>query len=357
MNIASSSPEQPRTAFVTGGSGFVGGRLITHLLERGWKVHALARSVESQAQVRALGATPANGSLDDEKALREAMAGCEIVFHVAAHFKLWGSKAIFDQVNVDGTRNVVQAAAATASVRRVVAVSAAAVVMGDPEPMVDVDETRPLQIRTFAPYSTSKAKAERILLDANGVRADFETIALRPPFIWGSGMPSLNEMVETVHAGRWQWVDGGTQAMSSCHVDNLCEALILAAGRGRGGQAYFVADNEQSTLKSFISALLATRGESVSDKAVSFQTAWIIAGLMGGTWRLLRLTGQPPITRQMLRLIGKPFTIRTDKARAELGYAPRITLSDGLVAMKTTKTNSAILAADKRHAHAGAVSR
>lgn len=356
MNIMSSSPERPRTAFVTGGSGFAGGRLITHLIERGWKVRALARSVERQAQVRALGATPASGSLDDEKALQEAMAGCEIVFHVAAHFKLWGSKALFDQVNVDGTRNVVHAAAATASVRRVVAVSAAAVVMGDPEPMVDVDETLPLQSRAFAPYSSSKAGAERILLDANHVRADFETIALRPPFIWGPGMPSLDEMVETVHAGRWQWVDGGTQAMSSCHVDNLCEALILAADRGRGGQAFFIADDERSTLKSFISALLATRGESVSDKAVSFRMAWMIAGLMGGAWRVLRLKGQPPITRQMLRLIGKPFTIRTDKARAELGYAPRVTLSDGLVAMKTTKTNSANLAAHRKHAHAEAMS-
>lgn len=356
MSSVSSSPERPRTAFVTGGSGFVGRRLITLLLERGWKVRALARSIDSQAQVQALGAMPANGSLDDVKALRAAMAGCEIVFHVAAHFKLWGSKALFDQVNVDGTNNVVQAAAATASVRRVVAVSAAAVVMGDPEPMVDVDETLPLQIRAFAPYSSSKAKAERILLGANRVRADFETIALRPPFIWGAGMPSLNEMVETVHAGRWQWVDGGTQAMSSCHVDNLCEALILAADRGRGGQAYFIADNEISTLKSFISALLATRGESVSDKAVSFRMAWMIAGLMGGTWRLLRLKGQPPITRQMLRLIGKPFTIRTDKARAELGYAPRISLSDGFAAMKITKTNSAVLAAHPKHVHAEAAS-
>lgn len=341
MDQLTTLPARPRLALVTGGSGFVGGRLIPRLLERGWNVRALARSPQSEAQVRALGATPVKGDLNEERALREAMAGCEVVFHVAAHFKLWGKQALFDQVNVDGTRNVVNAAAATASVRRVVAVSAAAVVMGDPEPMVDVDETLPLQVRAFSPYGSSKAKGERLLLGANHVRPDFETIAIRPPFVWGAGMPTLHEMVETVQAGRWQWVDGGKQAMSSCHVDNLCDALILAADRGRGGEAYFVADDEQSTLKSFISALLATRGVSVSDKAVPFGLAWTMAGLMGAAWRLLRLKGQPPITRQMLRLIGKPFTIRTGKARADLGYAPRTTMRDGLAAMRLAKTDRA----------------
>lgn len=349
-------PEWPRTALVTGGSGFVGGRLIAHLLESGWHVRALARSAQSEGRVRALGATPVKGSLDEERALEEAMAGCDVVFHVAAHFKLWGTQALFDQVNIDGTRNVVNAAAAAASVRRVVAVSAAAVVMGDPKPMVDVDETLPLQLRAFSPYSSSKAKGERVLLDANGVRPDFETIALRPPFIWGAGMPTLDEMVETVHAGRWQWVDGGKQAMSSCHVDNLCDALILAADRGRGGQAYFVADNEESTLKSFISALLSTRGVTVADKAVPFRVAWVMAGLMGATWRLLRLKGHPPITRQMLRLIGKPFTIRTDKIRTELGYSPRTTMSNGLAAMRLTKTDSTSLAAIRGSRHTVAAS-
>ncbi len=122
--------------------------------------------------------------------------------------------------------------------------------------------------------------------------------------------------------------------MSSCHVDNLCSALILAADRGRGGQAYFVADTEQSTLKSFISSLLATRGISPPDKSVPFAMAWTMAGLMGAAWRMLRLSGEPPITRQMLRLIGKPFTISTRKAQAELGYAPEITMKEGLAAMR-----------------------
>lgn len=333
-----SNPTRPGgTALVTGGSGFVGSRLIGHLLAHGWRVRALARSAHSAAEVQSLGAEPVRGDLTDAKALLKAMKGCDVVFHVAAHFKLWGDQAVFDRVNIGGTRAIVDAAAATATVRRVIGVSAAAVVMGDPEPMLDVDESLPLKVRGYAPYSSSKAGAERVLLAANNTRPGFETIVLRPPFIWGIGMPALDEMVETVHAGRWRWVGGGSQALSTCHVDNLCHALLLAADRGRGGEAYHIADAEQSTLKGFISALLATRGVTAADKAVPFGMAWFMAGVMGAAWRIFRRDGQPPITRQMLRLIGKPFTIRTDKARADLGYAPEVTLAEGLAAMRPGK--------------------
>ncbi|WP_315795928.1 NAD-dependent epimerase/dehydratase family protein [Bradyrhizobium sp. SZCCHNRI3043] len=356
MTAPTTPSDQHRIALVTGGSGFVGGRLITHLLMRGWQVRALARSAESEAQVKTLGATPVRGELNDDQALRKAMTGCEVVFHVAAHFKLWGSQEIFDRINVEGTRAVVNAAAATASVRRLVAVSAAAVVMGDPEPILNADESLPLQVRAFSPYGSSKAEGERVLLAANGMRSGLETIALRPPFIWGGKMPTLDHMVETVNAGRWQWVAGGTQAMSSCHVDNLCDALILAADRGRGGEAYFIADAEQSTLKSFISSLLATRGVTAADKSVRFGIAWTMAGLMGAAWRVLRLKGEPPITRQMLRLIGKPFTISTRKAQTELGYTPRITMNEGLAAMRQPESKLASSSAHPGERHASVVS-
>ena len=325
-----------RTAFVTGGSGFVGSRLISGLVAEGWSVKALARSASAKATVRTAGAVAVDGELNDTRALRAGMNECDVVFHVAALFKMWGPRKDFDNVNVGGTRALVDAAADTASVRRVVAVTAAAVVMGDPEPMVGINETAAVQEREFAPYSASKASAEKILLGANGRRRGLETIALRPPMIWGAGMPMLDHMVETVKAGQWQWVDSGAQAMSTCHVDNLVTALILAADHGKGGEAYFVADAEQGTLKSVLGALLATRGVKAGDKSVSFAMAWRLAGVMGVVWRLFRLKGAPPITRQMLRLIGKPFTIRTDKARRDLDYSPKVTWQQGIAQMTGT---------------------
>lgn len=325
-------------AFVTGGSGFVGSRLIKLLVSQGWRVRALARSANSVMAVRNLGAKPVPGDLSDVAALRSGMEGSDVAYHVAAHFKLWGPRRLFDRANVEGTRAVVEAAVATPTVRRLISVSAAAVVMGAPEPMNSATETLPLQTPAFAPYGASKAVAERILLEANGRRPAFETLAIRPPFIWGQGMPTLDHMIETVKAGRFQWVADGKQAMSTCHVDNLCEALLLAAERGRGGEAYFVSDGRDGTLKGVISALLETRGVHPRDRSVPFGMAWFMAGLMGAAWRGLSLKGEPPITRQMLRLIGKDFTITIDKARRELGYSPVVTWADGIARMRSAQS-------------------
>jgi nucleoside-diphosphate-sugar epimerase len=325
---------EQQVAFVTGGSGFVGGRLIEALVARAWQVRALVRGQKAAASVAALGAVPVLGELTDQADLSKAMAGSRVVFHVAALFKMWGKPEEFNAVNVDGTRTLVEAAVETPSVQKVIMVSAAGVVQGDPEPQVNIDERLPVQQRSFAPYSGSKAAAEQILLAANGRREGFQTVALRPTMIWGTGMPMLERMVEVVKAGNWQWPDGGTHAMSTCHINNLVDALLLAVERGHG--AYFVADAEEVTLRSIVSDLLATRGVKAGDKSVSFGMAWMLAGVMGLFWNLFNLKGEPPVTRQMLRLIGKPFTVNISKARRELGYAPRVSWKQGIAEMQSS---------------------
>ena len=83
-----------------------------------------------------------------------------------------------------------------------------------------------------------------------------------------------------------------------------------------------------------VGGLLATRDVHPTDKSVAFGMAWTMAGLMATVWRPLRLEGRPPITRQMLRLIGKPFTISTRKAQKELGYWPVISWEQGVLQMR-----------------------
>jgi nucleoside-diphosphate-sugar epimerase len=119
--------------------------------------------------------------------------------------------------------------------------------------------------------------------------------------------------------------------------DNLVHTLLLAAEKGKGGQAYFVADAEEGTLKSVLGGLLATQRVDVADKSISFGMAWTLAGIMGVAWRLFRLKGEPPITRQLLRLIGKPFTVRTEKARRELGFIPPVAWKDGIAEMTSSR--------------------
>lgn len=319
---------------VTGGSGFVGGRLIPILLSHGWRVLALARSEDALRAVRAKGAEPVRGSLEDAHSLVAAAEGCDVVVHAAAHFRLWGDPAEFERSNVQGTNNLLQAAAG-ASVKRFVQLGAAAVVMGDREPMLHVNETLPRRERAWAPYSASKARSEALVLGANrpGV---FETVVVRPPMIWGAGMPSLDHIVDTVKAGRFRWVGGGSQAMSVAHVDNVCHALELAVEKGRGGEAYFVSDGTDSTLKETMSGWLRTRGIEPPRASAPLPVAWVMAGLMEWVWRAFSRPGEPPMTRQMLRLIGEPFTVNTDKAQRELGYRPIVSREQGLLAMQAT---------------------
>jgi len=320
------------TCLVTGGSGFVGGRLVERLVTQGWQVRALARSAEAARIVSRRGALAVPGSLDDPATLAAACQGCDVVFHVAAHFKLWGDPGEFERSNVEGTAALLQAARG-ASVRRFVQLGAAAVVMGDMQPMLRANESLPRQERRWAPYSASKARSESLVLGANrpGV---FETVVVRPPMIWGTGMPTLDHMVDTVKTGQFRWVGDGTQAMSTAHVDNVCHALELAAQKGRGGEAYFVSDGFDSTLKEVISGLLQTRGIAPPKASAPLPVAWVMASVMEWVWRTFSRQGEPPITRQMLRLIGKPFTVDIGKAQRELGYSPVVSREHGLRAMR-----------------------
>jgi nucleoside-diphosphate-sugar epimerase len=325
-------PASAPNCLVTGGSGFVGGRLIERLVAQGWNVRALARSDEAMRIVGTRGAQAVRGSLDNAASLTSAVRDCTIVLHVAALFKLWGDAAEFERSNVEGTANLL-AAAANASVTRFVQLGAAAVVMGDLTPMLRANESLPRHERSWAPYGASKARSEALVLGANrpGV---FETVVVRPPMIWGAGMPTLDHLIAAVNAGQFRWVGNGSQAMSTAHVDNVCHALALAVAKGRGGEAYFVSDDADSTLKEVLSALLRTRSIEPPRASVPLPMAWAMASAMEWIWRAFSRRGEPPITRQMLRLIGMPFTVDIGKARRELGYRPVVSREQGLEAMQ-----------------------
>ncbi|GAP37810.1 NAD(P)H steroid dehydrogenase-like protein [Piscinibacter sakaiensis] len=318
---------------VTGGSGFVGGRLIERLRSDGWTVRALARSGAARARVAACGAEPVDGDLDDEAALERAVRGCDAVVHGAALFTLWGRPADFEQANVQGTRRLLAAARRAGTVRRFVQIGAAAVVMGDMAAMLRVNEALPRQQRPWAPYSASKARSEALVLDASEP-GRFETVVLRPPMIWGRGMPMLDHLVATVGRGQFRWVGDGSQAMSTAHVDNVCHAAVLALTHGPGGQAYFVSDGRDGTLREVLSAFLATRGVAPPRASAPWPLAWALAAAMEWVWRRLDRPGEPPLTRQMLRLIGRPFTLDIAKAERELGYRPVVSWEQGLAAMR-----------------------
>jgi nucleoside-diphosphate-sugar epimerase len=189
------------------------------------------------------------------------------------------------------------------------------------QPLVQVDESAPLRPDSPALYPSTKARAEQYVRAANG--DGIETVVLRPRFVWGpedtSVLPGIVHMVER---GRFSWVAGGRHLTDTTHVDNTVEGLILAAERGRPGEAYFVTDGEPIEFRAFVTRLLATRGVEAPDKSVPAGVVKVAAPLAEGTWRLLRLKSAPPINRFAAWISSQECTIDITKARTELGYAP-----------------------------------
>jgi nucleoside-diphosphate-sugar epimerase len=311
-----------KKAFVTGGTGFLGSRLISALVADDWDVRALHRSSADAQRLTALGAHPVLGKLEDAIDLQRAIDDADTVFHCAALFRMWAEPAEFERVNVDGTRNML-AAASAGQVNRFVHIGAAGVMMGKGKPMLGVTEDAPFAYPSWAPYLASKARAEDLVLAADDP-AGMRTIAILPPMIWGAGMPMLQDTIANVEAGRFAWPGGGKSRMSTAHALNVCHVAILAAERATGGRAYFVSDGQERTLREVISTLLDTRGVDAGTRSAPLRVAWFMATGMEAVWKTLGLSGEPPLTRQMLRLVGWDFTISDRRAREELGYAPVI---------------------------------
>ncbi|MCW5735851.1 MAG: NAD-dependent epimerase/dehydratase family protein [Enhydrobacter sp.] len=319
-------------AFVTGATGLLGRRLAEDLVHRGWVVRALHRSPADAPRLEAMGVEPVAGDLGDLAALRRGMVGADTVFHAAALFTMWAPPAAFERANVEGTRNMLAAARAE-NVARFVYISAAGVVMGGGKPMKDVTEDASLAYPVWAPYLASKARAQQLVLEANGT-AGLRTAVVAPPMIWGRGMHMLDNVVANVKAGRFAWPAGGNQLMSTAHVDNVCACAILAAEKSPGGRAYFVSDGENQSMRSVLTQLLSTRGVEIEAKSASLGVAWFMAATMERAWRILGRSGEPPLTRQMLRLVGYDFTISDRRAREELGYTPVTTWARGIAEMR-----------------------
>lgn len=323
-------------AFVTGGSGFVGGRLLDALAARGDDARALARSAASARTVEARGADPVRGDLADVDAMVEGMADCDVVFHLAAKVDEWGDPDAFEAVNVDGTRNAL-AAARRARVDDFVHASTEAV-LADGDPKRDVDETHPIPDDPVGYYPRTKAAAERLVRDADDAGDAPRTSIVRPRFVWGAGDGTLlPAFVDAVRTGSFAWFDGGRYPTSTCHVDNAVEGLLAAAERGDGGEAYFVTDGDPVAFRAFVTDMLDTQGVEPPARTVPRRLAWWGATAAETAWRTLPMAGRPPLTRMTVATIGQAMTFDDAKARRELGYEGGTSREAGLEALRAAE--------------------
>ena len=320
------------TAFVTGGSGFIGGALIRRLAGEGWSVRALARSESSEQKVREAGAEPVRGDIEDAASMRAGATECEYAFHAAAMVGDWGTRDEFERLNVGGTHNALNACA-QAGVRRFVHVGTEAALLAG-QPLVNANENDPLRPDSPALYSSTKAKAEQAVRDANR-DGGFETVVVRPRFVWGRGDTTLlPSIVDTIKSGAFRWIGGGRHRTATTHVDNTVEGLVLGATRGRPGGVYFVTDGGDVVFRDFVTEMVGTQGVEPPKGELPAGVARAVAAAAETAWRVLPLKGRPPITRFAVWVASQECTIDISRARDELGYAPVKTREDGLAELR-----------------------
>lgn len=307
-------------AFVTGGTGFIGGHLVRRLRERGDEVVALVRSPRKAAPLRELECDLVEGHLGDAAALREAARGCPSVFHVAADYRAGIPKrdrpAMYD-ANIRGTERVIDAAV-EAGASRIVYVSTIGA-FGDTRGKV-VDETyRHPGDRYLSVYEETKALAHRAAEER--IARGAPVIIVQPGGVYGPGDSSdLGRLMDRIRRGRLPVKVFPETGFNWVHVDDVAEGILLAHDRGRIGESY-VLGGQLGTLGDMVDAVARASGRRPPRITVP---PWLVkAGISFGPL-VGKLTGTGPNLAESIRAAeGTTYWATDDKARRELGYSPR----------------------------------
>ncbi len=318
------------TALVTGGGGFVGGAVARLLLQRGVTTRVFGR--HHYPEIEGLGGDCRQGDLGDQEAVVAAMAGVDAVFHVAALAGIWGSWREFQHTNVLGTSNVVDGCR-RAGVPILVHTSTPSVVFAGSDIRAG-DEGLPYPSRFLCHYARSKVLAEKLVLAAS--TRNLRCCALRPHLVWGPGDPHLfPRLLAAGRAGRLKRVGDGGNLVDISYIDNVAEAHLLAAenlaaGGSAAGRAYFISQGEAVNLWQWINELFLRMGIPPVNGSISYLAAYRLGWFLEGLYRLLRLSGEPRMTRFVAEQLAKSHYFSIERARRDLGYRPRVTTEEGL---------------------------
>lgn len=304
-----------KTAFVTGGTGFIGSRLIALLIARGVQVRALARSQAGLEKVKALGATPVQGDVTDPGSMKAAMRGCDVVFHVASMYEIGlRYKKQMEKVNVDGVRNVIETALEV-GVPKIVFTSTVGV-FGDTRGQI-ADETFEHKGNFPTVYERTKWIAHyQVVLPF--IKQGAPIILVMPSAVFGPNDHStINDLMKLHLRGRLPVVPGKDTTFSHVYVDDVAEGHILAAENGRIGEAYVLAGTVLS-LGEFIKLWSKVSGYPAP-------VLEIPSALVRIWWPLLtlleRVLPMPAVlSGEAARVLGTTWIATSAKAQRELGY-------------------------------------
>lgn len=300
---------------MTGATGFVGWHVARKLLEQGRRVRVLARDI---ARLRELpGAEGVQGDLRDAESLRRATAGCTVVYHVAADYRLWAKnpQELYDS-NVNGSRNLL-AAARDAGVDRVVYTSTVGCI-GVPAGGIG-DETRPVSLEEMTgAYKRSKFMAEQVALEF--ARNGFPVVIVNPTAPVGDHdfrpTPTGRIVVDFLRGKMPAYVDTGLNVVDA---SDTAEGHLLACEHGRPGERYILG-SENLTLAGIFQRLEAISGHPAPKVRIPWALAYGV-GVVSTAWA--NVSGQEPrAPLDAVRMSRKKMWVTQEKAESELGFQP-----------------------------------
>lgn len=315
----------PTSVAVTGATGFLGSHLTRTLAERGVKVVALGRNLQKGMALESENVLFRPVALEDRAGLAKVFSSVEMVVHAAALSAPWGKKKDFEEANVDGTRNVVNAAE-IAGVSRLVYISSPSVSSAWTHQRGIVETASPPQ--TFvSEYSRTKLLAEQLL-----EKTQLETVILRPKAIYGPGDTSiLPRILKAARAGRLKQIGDGKTVINMTHVGDVVDGIILAmTAVAAPGKVYTLTGDEDIILWELLADIVDQLSLPPITGKWSVHKARYIALILEQLWRVFRLPGEPPLTRYVVSILGYDNTYDIGAAKRELGYSPHITIAQGL---------------------------
>jgi len=330
-------------ALVTGGGGFLGYAIARRLTARGDHVQSFSRNIYEQLE--SIGVKTYRGDLADADSVSDAVAGCDAVFHVAAIAGVGGDYRQYHRTNVLGTQHVIDACRRH-GVSRLVFTSSPSVVF-DGTDQQNIDESVPYPNRYLAHYPRTKALAEQLVLAANG--PGLATVSLRPHLIWGPGDNHLvPRIVARARAGRLRLVGTGLNQVDSVYIDNAADAHLLAVDRLRpeasksppAGKAYFITNGEPLPIGSLINRIVAAAGLPPVTRTISPSAAYVVGSVLEWVYRILRLPGEPLMTRFVARQLATSHWFDMTAAGRDLGYTPQVSIDEGMLRLEQALTQA-----------------
>ena len=329
---------------VTGSTSLLGGAVAARLQVRGDDVTVFQRRASG------LGARELLGDVADRHAVDAAVAGADVVIHAAAKVAVVGPWAQYQETNITGTVNVLDAARA-ANVERFVYISSPSVAHSGAA-LVGVPAGAADPYRARGNYSRSKARAEQLALAASG--AAFSVVAIRPHLVWGPGDTQLiGRIVTRARQGRLAIVGSGAALVDTTYIDNAADAIVAAADQAGalGGRAFVVSNGQPRPVRELFDAIAAAAGFAPPRLRVPARVARAAGTVLERVWARLDRADDPPITSFLAEQLSTAHWFDQRATQRALGWRPSVGLDEGFARLTAWFAREGTSGPDRKLSH------